>query len=279
MTFQEKVMSDSESDFIARMRKEAGIRPFLLSHLTFRYWKGPLHYMDIETDEEVTKVTKILYGDRSETEMVFICDTRGRVMELRNESDRLSLNALTATTHDKDHIDMFVRGLVKDGAIDSPLIGYILQRLVTKEISREDARVLAKKWLLLKPNPHIGKGLVEFGLLNNFDIEEGSITLEAFEIRYKNLREANPKFKKCSVVGCNNPRDITTHGGEDSSCAYHRLLFDAWSYGLDHDKAMYYFENQRARRSAFTKWRNRHGEKVCDEFVLKLAQEAINWAC
>ncbi len=269
-------MSDSESEILARLRKEAGIRPFLVSNLTFRYWRGPLHYMDIETDEEVTKVTKILYGDRPETEMIFICDIRGRAMELRLEGDFLSLNALTATVHDKDHIDMLVRGLSKE---DGPLIGYILQRLVTTELSREAARVLAKKWLLLKPNPHIGKGLVEFDLLNNFDIEEGSITLEDFEIRYKKLREANPKFKKCSVVGCSNPRDITTHGEEDSSCAYHRLLFDAWLYSLDHDKAMYYFENQRARRSAFTKWRNRHGEKVCDEFVLKLAQEAINWAC
>jgi len=238
--------------------------------------------MDIETDEEVTKVNKIIYGDHPETEMVFICDIRGRVMELRNESDQLSLNALTSFWHDKDHVDILVRGLGEDGTINSPLIGYIMQRLVTTEISREDARGLAKKWLHLKPNPHIGKGLVEYGLLYAFEAEDRSITLEDFEIRYKNLREANPKLKKCSVVGCSNPRDITTHGGEDSSCAYHRLLFDAWMYGLDsHDvnKVSYYFHNQRARRSAFTRWRNKHGEKTCDEFVLKLAQEGINWAC
>lgn len=106
-----------------------------------------------------------------------------------------------------------------------------------------------------------------------------SVTLEDFEVRYKNLRESHPNIVKCSVAGCNNPRDITTHGGEASSCAYHRLLFDAWSYGLDHDKTIYYFENQRARRIAFTKWRNKLGKEACDSIVLRLAQEGLNWAC
>jgi len=163
MTFQEKVMSDSESDFIARMRKEAGIRPFLLSHLTFRYWKGPLHYAKVKNKE-------VIYGDRPETEMIFICDIRGRVMELRNESDQLSLNALTTFGYGKDHVNMLVRGLGEDGTIYSPTIGYILQRLVTKEISKEEARVIAKKWLLLNTNPYaqkqIEESLVAYGLLN-----------------------------------------------------------------------------------------------------------------
>ncbi len=230
-----------------------------------------------------SKKKEVFYGDRPETEMIFICDRKNKVMELRNEGDFLSLNALTALVCDRNHIDMIVRTLGEDGTIYSPIIGCILQWLNTKEISREEARVLAKKWLLSNSNPYvqnqIEESLVDYGLLYAFETEDRSINLEDFEIRYKNLRDANPKFKKCSVVGCNNPRDLTTHGGEDSSCAYHRLLFDAWSYDLDHDKLMYYVGNQRARRSAFTKWRNRHGEKTCDEFVLKLAQEAINWAC
>lgn len=106
-----------------------------------------------------------------------------------------------------------------------------------------------------------------------------SVTLEDFEVRYRNIREAHPEVQECSVVGCNNPRDITTHGGEDSSCAYHRLLFDAWSDGLDHDKAMYYSRNQRVRRAAFTRWRNKLGKEVCDKVVFRLAQEPINWEC
>lgn len=105
-----------------------------------------------------------------------------------------------------------------------------------------------------------------------------SATLEDFEIRYEKTRKAHPKIRKCSVTGCDNPRD-TTMMGEDTSCAYHRLLFDAWMYGLDGDKATYYFGNQRARRTAFTKWRNKLGQEACDKIVLHLAQEPINWAC
>ena len=168
-------MIESESDFLARMQREAGIRTLLVRHLTFRYWKGPLHYADIETDEEVTKITKIIYGDRPETEMIFICDIRGRVMELRNEGNQLSLNALTTFGYDKDHVDMLVRGIGEDGTIYSPTIGYILQRLVTQEISREDARVLAKKWLPLNTNPYnqkqIEESLVEYGLLDDSEAE------------------------------------------------------------------------------------------------------------
>lgn len=275
-------MSESKSEFIARLRKEAGIQPFLISHLTFRYWKGPLHFMEIETDKEVTKITKIIYGDRPETEMIFICDTRGRVMELRNEDNELSMNAVTSTVHDKDHIEIIVRGLGEDLTIESPTIGYILQRVKTKDLSRNEARELAKKWLPLNSNPYVQKqieeDLVAYGLLYAFEAEDRSITLEDLEIRYANIRRDYPEIRRCSVVGCKNPRDITMMG-IDSSCAYHRLLFDAWSYDLDSDKMMYYIGNQRARRSAFTRWRNQHGEKTCDEFVLKLAQEGINWTC
>ena len=105
-----------------------------------------------------------------------------------------------------------------------------------------------------------------------------SVTFEDFEIRYKNIRDTDPGWERCSIKGCNNPRD-TTMMGADTTCAYHRLLFDAWMYELDSEKAMYYFENQRARRSAFTRWRNKLGKSVCDELVLKLAQEGINWVC
>jgi len=106
-----------------------------------------------------------------------------------------------------------------------------------------------------------------------------SVTFADFEIRYKNILESNPKIKKCSIKGCNNPVD-TTMIGEDTSCAYHRLLFDFWSYEvMDSDKFFYYLENQRARRSAFTRWRNKIGKEECDKIVLKLAQEGINWQC
>jgi len=105
-----------------------------------------------------------------------------------------------------------------------------------------------------------------------------SITLVDFFIRYDNIIKKHPSIGKCSVKGCNNPRDITEMG-EDSSCAYHRLLFDRWMYSLSSEKIDYYMSNQRARRAAFTRWRNKLGEKACDKIVLEMAQEGINWIC
>lgn len=106
------------------------------------------------------------------------------------------------------------------------------------------------------------------------------VTLEDLEIRYKNILEKYPKRKRCSVIGCNNPRDRTPLLGEDVCCAYHRLLFDFWcSEAMDNDKLHYYLKNQRARRIAFTKWRNKIGKEACDNIALKLMQEPINWEC
>ncbi|TSA55985.1 hypothetical protein D4R42_04515 [bacterium] len=105
-----------------------------------------------------------------------------------------------------------------------------------------------------------------------------SVTLADFEIRYANIRKHFPT-DKCSIRGCNNPQDVTTHGGGDSCCAYHRMLFDRWSYDLEPDTLKYYLGNQRARRSAFTRWRNKLGKEMCDKIVLQMAQEAINWVC
>jgi hypothetical protein len=105
------------------------------------------------------------------------------------------------------------------------------------------------------------------------------VTLADFEIRYKNIRKQNLKVKKCSVSGCNNPRDSTPSLGEDTCCAYHRLLFDYWSTDVVPDKFFHYLKSQKGRRRAFTNWMNRMGKKRLDELVLKMAQEPINWEC
>ena len=106
------------------------------------------------------------------------------------------------------------------------------------------------------------------------------VTLEDFEIRYRNIKRQNPKVKQCSISGCSNPRDSTPLLGEDTSCAYHRLLFDFWSSEvMDNDKFHHYLSSQKGRRRAFTNWRNTIGKVACDEIVLRLAQEGINWEC
>jgi len=105
------------------------------------------------------------------------------------------------------------------------------------------------------------------------------VTLKDLEIRYENIRKANPKVKLCSSKGCKNPVD-TTELGEDTSCSYHRLLFDHWLYEtMNPEKFHHYYTNQRARRSAFTRWQHKIGKEECDKIVLRLAQEPINWDC
>jgi hypothetical protein len=111
-----------------------------------------------------------------------------------------------------------------------------------------------------------------------------SLTLKDFEIRYINIRKAKPNVKNCSVKGCHNPRDSTEGMGEDTCCAYHRLLFDFWSVDVDpmmrdSDGFQKRLTNQKARRTAFTRWRNTTGKETCDNIVLRMALEPINWKC
>jgi hypothetical protein len=106
------------------------------------------------------------------------------------------------------------------------------------------------------------------------------LTLEDLEIRYKNIRKYKPEVENCSVHGCKNPRDSTPSLGEDTCCAYHRLLFDFWSCAVatirGHDLLKM---TQKGRRRAFTNFLNRTGKKELDKLVLWLAQEPINWEC
>jgi len=106
--------------------------------------------------------------------------------------------------------------------------------------------------------------------------KERIVTFKDFEVRYENLRKQFPKIKKCSVAGCENPRDVTELG-LDTCCAYHRLLFDYWLYEVVQGDIM--SMTQKGRRRAFTNWRHRLGKNECDEIVLKMAQEGINWVC
>lgn len=106
------------------------------------------------------------------------------------------------------------------------------------------------------------------------------VTFNDFQIRYNNIRARNPKVKQCSVKGCSNPRDSTPLLGEDTCCAYHRLLFDFWSSDIAHIRGHNVLQmTQRGRRRAFTNFMNRIGKVECDKIVLRLAQEPINWEC
>jgi len=107
-----------------------------------------------------------------------------------------------------------------------------------------------------------------------------TLTLKDLEVRYQNIRKSDPYRQKCSVNGCSNPRDSTEYSGQDTCCAYHRLLFDFWCCDIAAIRGHNILEmSQRGRRCAFTHWRTRMGKAELDKLVLRLAVEPINWVC
>lgn len=102
------------------------------------------------------------------------------------------------------------------------------------------------------------------------------LSLEDLEIRYQNIRKNNPKVKNCSVEYCPNPRDSTPLMGEDTCCAYHRLLFDFWC-GDTPENVVVMTKYQ--RRESFDVWLASKSKELLDEIVLRMMSEPINWEC
>ena len=106
------------------------------------------------------------------------------------------------------------------------------------------------------------------------------VTLGDFVVRYENLREQHPDLPECSVESCRNPCDITEGMGVDTTCAYHRLLFDYWIMEVvSPDYTHRYIMDKTARRRDFSEWRKSQGKTTCDSIVLQMAQSSINWMC
>lgn len=103
-----------------------------------------------------------------------------------------------------------------------------------------------------------------------------AVTIKDFAKRYANIRERYPHIGQCNHEGCRNPPDITSMG-VDSSCSYHRMLFDHWLYEkMDPVPEM---EHTLLRREAFGKWNDGIDDFLRDKIVTHAAQDAINWEC
>ena len=83
------------------------------------------------------------------------------------------------------------------------------------------------------------------------------------------------KAPECTYPDCNLPIDNTALGW-DTSCPYHRLLFDHWLYEITDINS---YKTQQGKRSAFIQWVNRTGKKQCDEIVDEMSHVPINWEC
>ena len=96
---------------------------------------------------------------------------------------------------------------------------------------------------------------------------------DLIKLRVHSLLKAKPPI--CGYKDCNLPIDNTALGW-DSSCPYHRLLFDHWLYNFSRHPSLY---SQRGRRSAFTQWINITGKNECDKIVDEMSKDGINWKC
>lgn len=95
------------------------------------------------------------------------------------------------------------------------------------------------------------------------NIKKAPVTFADFEIRNKGLRGS--KAPNCTFKGCKNPRNCT-----ESTCFYHRVLFDRWLCDLGNSRA-------RCDDKAFYAWIEKCGKLACDRMVLEFAQAPINW--
>lgn len=107
--------------------------------------------------------------------------------------------------------------------------------------------------------------------------EHPIVKLEDFKKRYENIRKQHPHIGQCVHEGCPNPPDITPGLGLDSSCAYHRLLFDHWLYEVM--EPVPEMEKTLLRREAYGKWDDTIDDYLRNKIVLRIAQDAINWGC
>jgi hypothetical protein len=112
------------------------------------------------------------------------------------------------------------------------------------------------------------------GIDNNPKLEKKYLINDLIKIRVHSLLKSNPP--ECGYLGCNLPIDNTTLGW-DTSCPYHRLLFDYWLYNIVEQDIDCY--TKQGRRSAFTQWVNKTGKERCDEIVEEYSHIPINWTC
>jgi len=110
---------------------------------------------------------------------------------------------------------------------------------------------------------------------NNSELEKKYLTNDLIKIRVHSLLKS--KAPECGYRDCNLPIDKTSMGW-DTSCPYHRLLFDHWLYNIAGQDILHY-KTQQGKRSAFTQWVNRTGKERCDEIVDEYSKVPINWEC
>ena len=108
---------------------------------------------------------------------------------------------------------------------------------------------------------------------DNTKLKKKYLINDLIKIRVHSLLKA--KSSMCTYSDCNLPIDNTALGW-DTSCPYHRLLFDHWLCEITDINS---YKTQQGKRSAFTQWVNKAGKKQCDAIVDEMSKVPINWKC
>lgn len=110
---------------------------------------------------------------------------------------------------------------------------------------------------------------------NNIELNKKYLINDLIKIRVHSLLKA--KAPECGYCDCNLPIDNTMLGW-DTSCPYHRLLFDYWLMEVIGNDINFY-KTVQGKRSAFTQWVNRIGKENCDKIVNDMSEWPLNWEC
>ena len=97
------------------------------------------------------------------------------------------------------------------------------------------------------------------------------------EVNEKRIANGEKPTPKCGWPDCNDYVDGTPGMGLDTSCPYHRLLFDHWLYNVSTETLRNMLREE--RNKLIDEWAKDLGKDKCDEIVDEMSQSGINWMC
>ena len=106
-------------------------------------------------------------------------------------------------------------------------------------------------------------------------IEERNKAINVVNIR--RISEHKTPVPECVWPDCTELRDGTPGMGLDTSCPYHRLLFDHWLYEVSTQELLALPREERNKH--IEQWVEKTGKEKCDKIVDEMSRVGINWMC
>jgi len=109
----------------------------------------------------------------------------------------------------------------------------------------------------------------------NFKLSKEYLINDVIKLRVHSLLPSGSL--ECGFEGCTLPIDHTLMGW-DTSCPYHRLLYDYWMYEVFGTEKILEIEREK-KRMLFREWVAMTGKEGCDKIVDEMSSDSINWKC